>query len=71
MRDKRESGGRGGQDGRGGRGGGRSLTMINGVDVSDLTRKFTSDEWNILGSNGVWVYVTQVQECINRRGCGG
>ena len=59
MRDKRESGGRGGQDGRGGRGGGRSLTMINGVDVSDPTRNFTADECTILGLNSQRAYIAQ------------
>jgi uncharacterized membrane protein YgcG len=48
-------GGRGGRHGRGGRGGGRggrganrNGKFHNGVDISDLTRNFSSDEWRKL-----------------------
>jgi hypothetical protein len=34
--------------GRGGRGRGRQTTMSNGVDVLDLTRSFSPDEWGKL-----------------------
>ncbi|KAI2489317.1 hypothetical protein MHU86_25268 [Fragilaria crotonensis] len=38
--------GRGGRGGRGGgRDGGRMRVIMNGVDVTDISRNFTSDEW--------------------------
>jgi len=44
-------GGRGG--GRGGRGGsGGGTTMMNGVDVADVTRSFSEDNWHKLGDAG-------------------
>jgi hypothetical protein len=59
--------------GNGGRSGGRgncngSGTKINGVDVSDPTRSFTSEEWEQLAWNGGHQYVTQARERMN--GCG-
>ena len=45
--------------------------MINGIDVSDPTRNFTTYEWNRLGWNGGREYVAQAWECMNIRGCGG
>ena len=43
-------GGRGGRGGRGGSGGG--TTMMNGVDVADVTRIFSEDDWHKLGDAG-------------------
>lgn len=45
-----QGGGRGGQGSRGGRGGGGNVLpqSVNGVDISDVTRSFTPDEWNKL-----------------------
>jgi hypothetical protein len=37
-------GGRGGRNGRGGRGN-RGIKVHNGVDISDLTRNYSKDEW--------------------------
>jgi hypothetical protein len=39
---------RAGRGGRGGRGGYRGGKMHNGVDISDLTRNFTNEEWHKL-----------------------
>ena len=63
--------GRGG--GNGGRGGGRgsSNVVFNGVDVTDVTRQFTGDEWNNMGPNGR-AYVNCEHERRNTgRGTGG
>ena len=63
-------GGRGGRfGGRGGGGRGRS-NMINGVDVSDPTRNFTTQEWNDLTWNGGIAYVMQARERMGREGRG-
>ena len=43
-------GGRGGRGGRGGSGGG--TTMMNGVNVADVTRSFSEDDWHKLGDAG-------------------
>ena len=62
-------GGRGGQ--RGGRGsGGRVKVHMNGVDVSDIHRSFTSDEWEKLRSCGGQAYIYQRREYFNNRGSG-
>ena len=46
----RYGGGRGGRGGRGGAGNGTS--MMNGVDVADVTRSFSDDNWHKLGDAG-------------------
>ena len=62
---------RGGKYGIGGNRGGRSQTMINSVDVSYPNSNFTANEWNSLGWNGGWVYVSQVRDNMNGRGSRG
>lgn len=53
-RGRGRGGGGGRNSGRGGRGGGcggrggRSAKMHNGVDITDLTRNFSNDEWRKL-----------------------
>jgi len=43
----------GGRVGRSGRGGsGVGTTMMNGVDVADVTRSFSEDDWHKLGDAG-------------------
>ena len=67
-----ERGGRGGRGGRGrgsGAQGGRgAATIINGIDVTDLTRNFQDPEWEALGYNGGRAYVMQARDQINRHG---
>lgn len=67
-------GGRGGRGrgGRGGGGGGGNRTEINGVDVSNPTRDFSTEEWNALGADG-WRYVQSARDRINgaKTGRGG
>ncbi|KAI2499225.1 hypothetical protein MHU86_15266 [Fragilaria crotonensis] len=61
--------GRGGRGGRGsGRDGGRSMRVImNGVDVTDISRNFTSDECEKLRACGGHTYVTQRREYLSGR----
>jgi hypothetical protein len=67
--DRSGPGGRGNGGRSGGCGNGNgSGTKINGVDVSDPTRSFTSEEWEQLAWNGGGQYVTQARERMN--GCG-
>ena len=42
--------------------------MINGVDVLDMTRNFTSNECISLGLNGGRAYFAQAWECIKEEG---
>jgi hypothetical protein len=80
------SGGRGRGRGRnsGGRSGGRDgnnrmRVVMNGVDVTDTSRNFTSDEWDKLRACGGHSYVAQRREYLcgrthgrgGRGGCGG
>ena len=58
---------------RGGRGGsaGRVKVVMNGVDVSDINRNFTSDEWEKLRTcGGVLAYIHQRREYPANRGSG-
>ena len=71
MRGGHDGAGRSGQDLRGGSSGGRSRTMINGVDVLDMTPNFTADEFTSLGWNGGREYVARARERMNGRGRGG
>ncbi|KAI2509730.1 hypothetical protein MHU86_4712 [Fragilaria crotonensis] len=60
--------GRGGRGGRGGgRDGGRMRVIMNGVDVTDISRNFTSDEWEKLRACGGHTYVTQRREYLSGR----
>jgi hypothetical protein len=64
------SGERGGRDNGRGRGrNSRSRVQINGIDVSDPTRNFTTDEWERLGA--ARSYVTQQRSIANGRNSGG
>ncbi len=74
--DTRSAGNRGGRGGRrggrhsGGLGGGRDNRMrviMNGVDVADISRNFTSDEWEKLRACGGHTYVAQRREFLNGR----
>jgi hypothetical protein len=73
-RNTRGSGGRGRSrsGGRGNQGGGgkRMKVMMNGVDVSDIHRNFTSDEWDKLRLVGGHTYIYQRREYLNTRGSG-
>ncbi|KAI2490039.1 hypothetical protein MHU86_24554 [Fragilaria crotonensis] len=71
-RNTRGSGGRGrGRGGgRGNQNGGRMKVMMNGVDVSDIHRNFTSDEWDKLRMVGGHTYIYQRREYLNNRGSG-
>jgi hypothetical protein len=71
------AGGRGGRHGgrmNAGRGGGgrHGSQVINGVDVSDPMRSFTSDEWKRLRESGFLSWLIDRRSCLhNRRGGGG
>lgn len=56
--------GRGRGRGYGGRYGGRPME-VNGIDISDPTRTFTSDEWNRLGQ--MRSYIMQQRERLSGR----
>ena len=45
-------------------------TEINGINIADLTRSFTYDEYTRLGTNGGRAYVTQQRLHINGQGRG-
>jgi hypothetical protein len=76
-------GGPGGAGGRGGRHGGRNAgrgsggrhgntQFLNGVDVSDPMRNFTSDEWKKLRESGFLSWLIDRRSSLNnRRGGGG
>jgi hypothetical protein len=70
----RGNGGRGvGRSGnRGGRGSGngKMKVVMNGVDVSDIHRNFTTDEWEKLRSCGGVAYIHQRREYLANRGSG-
>ena len=61
----RQSRGRGG-----GRDGGRMKVVMNGVDVTDISRNFTSDEWEKLRACGGHTYVAQRREYLSGRNGG-
>ena len=74
--------GRGGNRGRGrGRGrhgnrggnsnGGKMKVVMNGIDVTDVTRNFTSDEWDKLRACGGHTYVYQRRDFLSGRGSRG
>lgn len=54
--------------GRGGRSDGRMKVTMNGVDVTDVSRSFTSDEWDKLRVVGGHTYVYQRREYLSGRG---
>jgi len=67
---------RGGRGGRGGRGRGRSgrgtsnsSASFNGVDCSDVTKEFSSEEWTRMGAQGQ-AYVRRERNQRNNRGRG-
>ena len=62
----RQSRGRGG----GGRDSGRMQVIMNGVDVTDISRNFTSDEWEKLRACGGHTYVAQRREHLSGRNGG-
>ena len=69
----RGRGGRGGRGRYGGRGGGsggghRPKVVMNGVDVTDVTRSFTSDDWDKLRACGGHTYVYQRRDFLSGRG---
>ena len=70
----RSGNGRGGNrsGNRGGRGGtaGRVKVVMNGVDVSDINRNFTSDEWEKLRTCGGVAYIHQRREYLANRASG-
>lgn len=59
----RNSGGRG----SGGRDNNRMRVVMNGVDVTDISRNFTSDEWEKLRACGGHTYVAQRREYLSGR----
>ena len=61
-RSRGSPGGRGG-----GRDGSRMGVNMNGVDVTDVSRNFTSDEWNKLKACGGHTYVYQRRDFLNGR----
>jgi hypothetical protein len=62
--------GRGRHGGRGGNAGSgnRMRVVMNGVDVTDVTRNFTSDDWDKLRACGGHTYVYQRREFLNGTG---
>ena len=60
--------GRGRHGGRGNSQAGRQKVIMNGIDVTDVTRSFTSDEWDKLRSCGGHAYVYQRREYLSGRG---
>jgi hypothetical protein len=74
-RNTRGGGGRGGNrnrsGGRGDNGGGKRMkVMMNGVDVSDIHRNYTSEEWDKLRLVGGHTYIYQRRDYMNNRGSG-
>ena len=62
---------RGRNNGRGNSSGNnRMKVMMNGVDVSDIHRNFTADEWDKLRLVGGHTYIYQRREYLNNRGSG-
>ena len=46
--------------------GGRMKVVMNGVDVTDVTRNFTADDWDKLRTIGGHTYVHQRRDFLNR-----
>jgi hypothetical protein len=72
-RNTRGSGGgrgRGRNGGRANQNGGRMKVMMNGVNVSDIYRNFTSDEWDKLRMVGGHTYIYQRRDYLNTRSSG-
>ena len=67
-RSSGRSRGRGRHGARGNNHGGRMKVVMNGVDVTDVTRSFTSDDWDKLRSCGGHSYVYQRREYLSGRG---
>jgi hypothetical protein len=64
--------GRGRHGGRGGQSsGGRQKVIMNGIDVTDVSRSFTTDEWEKLKTVGGHAYVYQRREYLSGRGRDG
>ena len=63
-------GGRSGNRGGRGSGTGKMKVVMNGVDVSDINRNFTTDEWDKLRSCGGVAYIHQRREYLANRGSG-
>ena len=68
-------GGRGGgrpgnRGGRGSGGNGKTKVVMNGVDVSDINRNFTSDKWEKLRTCGGIAYIHQRREYLANRAPG-
>lgn len=63
-------GNRGRNSGRGQGSSGRMKVMMNGVDVSDIHRNFTSEEWEKLKLVGGHTYIYQRRDYLNNRGSG-
>ena len=62
--------GRGRHGGRGNNHGGRQKVVMNGIDVTDVHRSFTSDEWDKLRSCGGQAYVYARRDFLSGRGGG-
>ena len=74
-RNTRGGGGRGGNRGRNSARGNysgskRMKVMMNGVDVSDIHRNYTSEEWDKLRLVGGHTYIYQRRDYLNNRGSG-
>jgi len=73
-RGRARRGGRGRDGGRGGRGGrgrgGDKRVVWNGIDVTDVTRSFTDEEWDALRPNGGLAYIHQQRELLHGGGRG-
>ena len=63
-------GGRSGNRGGRGTNTGKMKVVMNGVDVSDINRNFTTDEWDKLRSCGGIAYIHQRREYLANRGSG-
>lgn len=66
----RGSGRSGNRGGRGNNTTGKMKVVMNGVDVSDINRNFTTDEWDKLRSCGGIAYIHQRREYLANRGSG-
>ena len=63
--------GRGGRGGRHSSGGRTNSIIMNGVDVTDVTRNFTSEDWDKLRACGGHTYVYQRRDFLQGNGRGG
>jgi hypothetical protein len=53
-----------------GSGCGRHCVVMNGINVADISRNFTSDKWEKLKAVGGHSYIYQRREFLNNRGSG-